>query len=92
MHLVRKDLGAAVANEIARELVVAPHRHGGQAQYIAQSLPEPTATTLARTRPWAISTRPPSGVDWVAPPTFARGFGALGTPTAYRWAFRRSPL
>ncbi|WP_330478823.1 helix-turn-helix domain-containing protein [Streptomyces platensis] len=54
LHLVRKDLGAAVANDIARELVAAPHRDGGQAQYIARSLPEPTAHTLADTREWAV--------------------------------------
>jgi transcriptional regulator GlxA family with amidase domain len=54
LYLVRKDLGAAVANDIARELVAAPHRDGGQAQYIAQSLPEPTAHTLAPTRDWAL--------------------------------------
>ncbi|MHA5054750.1 GlxA family transcriptional regulator [Streptomyces sp. SD15] len=55
LYIVRKDLGAAVANDIARELVAAPHRDGGQAQYIAQSLPEPTAHTLADTRDWALS-------------------------------------
>ncbi|BDM74465.1 AraC family transcriptional regulator (plasmid) [Streptomyces nigrescens] len=55
LHIVRKDLGAAVANEIARELVAAPHRDGGQAQYIAKSLPEPTAHSLARTRAWALN-------------------------------------
>ncbi|MFI1500856.1 GlxA family transcriptional regulator [Streptomyces platensis] len=54
LHLVRKDLGAAVANDIARELVAAPHRDGGQAQYIARPLPEPTAHTLADTREWAV--------------------------------------
>ncbi|GFE13790.1 AraC family transcriptional regulator [Streptomyces glebosus] len=54
LHLVRKDLGAAVANDIARELVAAPHRDGGQAQYIARSLPEPTAHTLSDTREWAV--------------------------------------
>lgn len=55
LHIVRKDLGAAVANDIARELVAAPHRDGGQAQYISQPLPEPTAHTLAGTRDWALS-------------------------------------
>ncbi|MFJ3307452.1 GlxA family transcriptional regulator [Streptomyces sp. NPDC086549] len=54
LYMVRKDLGAAVANEIARELVAAPHRDGGQVQFIAQSLPEPTAYTLADTREWAL--------------------------------------
>lgn len=39
LHLVRKDLGAGVANSIARRLVVPPHRPGGQAQYIERPLP-----------------------------------------------------
>jgi transcriptional regulator GlxA family with amidase domain len=54
LYLVRKDLGAAVANDIARELVAAPHRDGGQSQYILRSLPEPTAVSLATTRDWAL--------------------------------------
>lgn len=33
LHLVRRDFGAAVANEVARRMVVPPHREGGQAQY-----------------------------------------------------------
>ncbi|MEV6171627.1 helix-turn-helix domain-containing protein [Streptomyces sp. NPDC051954] len=54
LHIVRKDLGAAVANIIARELVAAPHRDGGQAQYIDRTLPDPTDHTLADTRNWAL--------------------------------------
>jgi AraC family transcriptional activator FtrA len=34
LHLVRKDHGAAIANQVARRLVVPPHRGGGQAQFI----------------------------------------------------------
>jgi AraC family transcriptional activator FtrA len=34
LHLVRADHGAAVANQVARRLVMPPHRDGGQAQYI----------------------------------------------------------
>jgi transcriptional regulator GlxA family with amidase domain len=55
MHIVRSDLGAHVANEIARELVAPPHREGGQSQYITKSLPDPVTTTLAATREWALS-------------------------------------
>lgn len=54
MHIVRRDVGAHVANEIARELVAPPHREGGQSQYIATSLPDPVTTTLAATRAWAL--------------------------------------
>jgi AraC family transcriptional activator FtrA len=34
LHLVRRDFGAKIANTIARRMVVAPHREGGQAQYV----------------------------------------------------------
>jgi AraC family transcriptional activator FtrA len=34
LHLVRRDHGAAVANHVARRLVVPAHRDGGQAQYV----------------------------------------------------------
>jgi AraC family transcriptional activator FtrA len=33
LHLVRTDHGSAVAAEVARRLVIPPHRDGGQAQY-----------------------------------------------------------
>lgn len=39
LHLVRRRHGAAASNRIARRLVVAPHRQGGQAQFIEQSVP-----------------------------------------------------
>jgi AraC family transcriptional activator FtrA len=34
LHLVRRDYGAAIANAVARRLVIAPHRDGGQAQFL----------------------------------------------------------
>ena len=34
LHLVRRDFGAQIANQVARRLVLAPHRSGGQAQFI----------------------------------------------------------
>lgn len=49
LHIVRKDFGAAVANHVARRLVVPPHREGGQAQFIDQ--PVPTVREGARLGP-----------------------------------------
>lgn len=34
LHMVRRDFGSAVANLVARRLVIPPHREGGQAQFI----------------------------------------------------------
>ena len=45
LHLVRQDHGAAIANAVARRLVSAPHREGGQAQFIEAPVPRPRATT-----------------------------------------------
>lgn len=39
LELVRRDHGSAVANALARRLVVPPHRDGGQAQYIDVVVP-----------------------------------------------------
>lgn len=53
LHILRRDHGTAVANEVARGAVVPPHRDGGQAQYIQRPVPEPgRATTAARA--WAL--------------------------------------
>ena len=40
LHLLRRYFGANVANRVARRLVVAPHRQGGQAQFIEHVLPD----------------------------------------------------
>lgn len=42
LHLVRRQHGAAAANAVARSLVVAPHRAGGQAQYVERPVPQPS--------------------------------------------------
>jgi AraC family transcriptional activator FtrA len=39
LHIVRKDFGAGAANEIARRMVMPPHREGGQAQFIDRPVP-----------------------------------------------------
>ncbi|TDR73870.1 helix-turn-helix domain-containing protein [Paludibacterium purpuratum] len=41
LHLLRQHIGMARANQVARRLVVAPQRQGGQAQFIEQPLPQP---------------------------------------------------
>lgn len=52
LHIVRTDYGAAVANAVARRMVVAPHRSGGQAQFIPRPLPADETHTLSATRAW----------------------------------------
>lgn len=40
LYLLRREFGAHVANAVARDMVVPPHRDGGQAQYIVSPLAE----------------------------------------------------
>ncbi|MET8168585.1 helix-turn-helix domain-containing protein [Streptomyces sp. NPDC005329] len=54
LHLLRRDHGAAVANEVARRTVVPPHRDGGQAQYIERPVPDPQQATTTAARAWAL--------------------------------------
>ncbi|CAM03792.1 helix-turn-helix domain-containing protein [Saccharopolyspora erythraea] len=54
LHLVRADHGAAVANALARRLVVSPHREGGQAQFIANPLPARDGRGLSALLDWAM--------------------------------------
>ncbi|MET9496688.1 helix-turn-helix domain-containing protein [Streptomyces sp. NPDC006552] len=55
LHIVRRDHGAAVANEVARRTVVPPHRDGGQAQFIRRPVPEAGAATTTAARAWALA-------------------------------------
>jgi transcriptional regulator GlxA family with amidase domain len=54
LYVVARDHGAAVANAIARRMVVAPHRGGGQAQFVEHALPERTDAGLGATRTWML--------------------------------------
>jgi len=60
LHLVRLDHGPAIANAVARRLVLPPHRDGGQAQFIeAQFLQGPGVGRadgggIARSMDWAL--------------------------------------
>lgn len=54
LHLIRRDHGSEVANSVARRCVVPPWREGGQAQFIEQPVPPPTAAGTATARQWAL--------------------------------------
>jgi transcriptional regulator GlxA family with amidase domain len=94
LHLVRVDHGAAVANTIARRMVVAPHRAGGQSQYIDLPLPDDRGAggSLEPTRSWAlerlhepITVRGLAARAHVSERTFARHFVAETGTTPLRW-------
>ena len=54
LHIVRTDYGAKVANDLARRLVMAPHRSGGQAQYIQAPVPASVDAGLGPVLTWAL--------------------------------------
>jgi AraC family transcriptional activator FtrA len=92
LHIVRRDYGAAIANQVARRLVVQPHREGGQSQYVPQSLrldnSHSLATLLDRVqgslhRSWTISDL--AKLAAMSDRTFARHFREETGTSPYRW-------
>jgi AraC family transcriptional activator FtrA len=48
LHLVRRDHGPDIANQVARRLVIPPHRDGGQAQFVERPVPTRVASALSK--------------------------------------------
>jgi len=92
LHVVARDHGAAAANRIARRMVVAAQRGGGQAQFVERSVPPPADGGLARTRAWMLDRLDqPVTVAAMAhhamrsKRSFARHFRAETGTTPLRW-------
>ncbi|HEU5241590.1 MAG TPA: helix-turn-helix domain-containing protein [Ornithinibacter sp.] len=92
LHLVRLELGPAVATTIARRMVVPPHRDGGQRQFIDRPVPTTTAESLGPVLEWMLEHLDvPVTVDDLArraamsPRTFARRFVAETGTTPHQW-------
>jgi transcriptional regulator GlxA family with amidase domain len=91
VQLVRADYGSDAAVSVARYMVVAPHRDGGQAQWLERPVPPP-GQSLAATCVWALEhLADPLTVavlarhaGW-APRTFARRFTAETGMAPVRW-------
>lgn len=52
LHLVRRDHGARIANQVAQRLVIPPHRLGDQAQFVPRPMPVDEAARLSRLMDW----------------------------------------
>jgi AraC family transcriptional regulator, transcriptional activator FtrA len=52
VHLVRRDFGPKIANQVAQRLVIPPHREGGQAQFVARPVARDERGRLARLLDW----------------------------------------
>ncbi|NMB10638.1 MAG: helix-turn-helix domain-containing protein [Tissierellia bacterium] len=54
LHLVRSELGAEAALHVSRSLVIAPHRDGGQAQFVERPIaPTSGGTPISAVMQWA---------------------------------------
>jgi transcriptional regulator GlxA family with amidase domain len=92
LHVVARDHGAAAANAVARRMVVAAQRGGGQAQFVERSVPEPADEGLGATRAWMFDRlEQPLTVAQMArhavrsERSFARHFRAETGTTPLRW-------
>ncbi|MCZ2823532.1 MULTISPECIES: helix-turn-helix domain-containing protein [unclassified Modestobacter] len=92
LHLVRREWGAAAANALAREMVVPPHRDGGQAQYIDTPVARCEDDLLGVVLEWArahlaeeISVELLARRALMSPRSFARRFKATTGTTPHAW-------
>jgi transcriptional regulator GlxA family with amidase domain len=92
LHVVRDDYGAAVANTVARRMVVSPHRQGGQAQYMTHTVTNEERQSLDTTRTWMLAhIREPLTIARMAAHarmsarSFARHFRAESGTTPLKW-------
>jgi AraC family transcriptional regulator, transcriptional activator FtrA len=93
LHLVRLDHGPELANQIARRMVVPPHRDGGQAQFATTPVPRTVDDDpLGPVLEWMLEhLDEPLTVPQLArlaamsPRTFARRFRTVTGTTPLRW-------
>jgi len=53
LAVIRRDFGYKAANQVARRLVISPHRKGGQSQFVETPI-QRTTDTFAATLDWAL--------------------------------------
>ena len=92
LHLVRVEFGAAVAAAIARDMVVPPHRDGGQAQFIDRPMPECGSQPMEELLRWMVQNlddehpvQELAARVHMSPRTFARRFRAETGATPAAW-------
>lgn len=98
LHVIRRDFGAATGERVARQMVAAPHREGGQAQFI-EPADAGSAGSLEATRRWAaerlaepLDVAAMSRHAGVSPRTFARRFREETGTTPLQWLLGRRVL
>jgi transcriptional regulator GlxA family with amidase domain len=99
LHLVRRELGSAAANTIARRMVVPPQRDGGQRQFVELPVPECGSDGLAPLLGWMVenlraehSVAELAGRARMSERTFARRFVAETGTTPAKWVLHARRL
>jgi AraC family transcriptional activator FtrA len=94
LHMVRSDHGAHVARQVARSMVVPPHREGGQAQFVMSAVPESGGSEVGVHRALAQMTQhldreyslaDMANLAFMSPRNFSRRFRAVTGTTPARW-------
>jgi AraC family transcriptional activator FtrA len=92
LHVVRRDYGAEIANQVARRLVVSPQREGGQSQYVPAPVRPAITGGLGRVLEWGqrrlgedLSVARWARQAAMSPRTFARRFRDETGTTPHRW-------
>ncbi|MBV9339057.1 MAG: helix-turn-helix domain-containing protein, partial [Solirubrobacterales bacterium] len=92
LHILRQDLGTSVSNHVARRILSAPNREGGQGQYAEPPPAPPGDDPLAAAQQWMLSNlAEPLSVEAMAAKasmssrTFHRRFRETTSVTPLAW-------
>jgi len=95
LHMIRRDLGAHAANLVARGMVVAGHREGGQAQFVSRAVGDPDDDRLARVMHFVranlsgnLDVTRMADEAGMTKRTFFRRFQSTTGMTPYEWVMR----
>jgi AraC family transcriptional regulator, transcriptional activator FtrA len=99
LHLVRRELGTAIATKIARRMVVPPQRDGGQQQFVEMPIPACTADSLGPLLSWVLehlgeqhTAASLAKRAMMSDRTFARRFSAETGTTPHKWLIQQRVL
>jgi AraC family transcriptional regulator, transcriptional activator FtrA len=92
LYVVRQEHGSAIANKLARRMVVPPHRDGGQAQFVQTPVPISRSDSLEPLLSWMMehldeehTVEDLARRAHMSPRSFARHFRSETGTTPHRW-------
>jgi transcriptional regulator GlxA family with amidase domain len=99
LHLVRRELGTAIATKIARRMVVPPQRDGGQQQFVDLPIPVCETDSLTPVLTWVVEHLDQQHTAsslarraMMSDRTFARRFVAETGTTPHQWVTQQRIL